>query len=168
MNFWTQGTSLRKVGTSLRNFGTSNPWAIEISIYLPMVQLSFKDPQVAIEGHSPPRNKLWHSCYIFYKIWYIIYKIWYIIHKIWCILKNIWHIQSLNYRNLYLITHDSFIPLGIFGKWLEVICYFEMNFGTLGTSLRKFDRSNPWANGTPISFSMVHFFIWRPSGSDWR
>ena len=53
-------------------------------------------------------------------------------------------------------------------KWLEVISYFKMDFGTLGTSLRKFDTSNPWANGTPISLSMVHLFLWRPSGSDWR
>ena len=43
-----------------------------------------------------------------------------------------------------------------------------MDFGTLGTSLRKFDASNLCANETLISLPMVHFFIWRPSGSDWR
>ena len=140
--------------------GLSRPLSI-----FPWSILSFEDPQVVIGGHSPHQNKLWHSWYIIYKIWYIIYKIWYILHKIWYILKNIWYIQSLSYRNLYLIIHGPFIFLGIFGKWLEVVSYFEMNFGTLGTSLRKFDTSNPWANGTPISFPMVYFFIWRPLGS---
>ena len=121
-----------------------------------------------IGGHFPLWNGLWPLWYILYKIWYILYKIWYILHKIWYILKNIWYIQSLSYRNLYLITHGPFISLEIFGKWLKVVPYFKTDFGTLGTSLRKFDTSNPWANRTPISFPIVHFFLWRPSGSDWR
>ena len=136
--------------------GLSRPLSI-----FPWSILSFEDPQVVTGGYSRPRNKHWHS-------WYIVYKIWYIFHKIWYILKNIWHIQSLSYPNLYFITHGPFIPLGIFGKWLEVVPYFEMNFGTLGISLRKFDTSNPWANETPISFPIVHFFPWRPLESDWR
>ena len=74
-------------------------------------------------------------------------------------LKKNWYIQSLSYRNLYLITHGPFIPLGIFEKWLEVVPYSEMNFGTLGTSLRKFDKSNPWANETPISLPMVFLHL---------
>ena len=121
-----------------------------------------------IGSRSPLRNGLWPPWYILYKIWYMFYKILYIFHKIWYILKEIWYIQSLNNWDPYLITHGPFIPLGIFGQWLEVISYSETNFENLGTSLRKFDTSNPWANMTPISLLMVNFFLWRPPGSYWR
>ena len=120
---------------------------------------SFWDPRKFIGGSSPRWNELWHPWYIIYKIWYIFYKIWYILYKIRYILKKIWCIQSLSYQDPYLITHGSFIPFGIFGKWLEVVPYFKMDFGTLGTSWRKFVTSNPWTNGTPISFPMVHLFL---------
>ena len=50
-------------------------------------------------------------------------------------LKKIWYIQSFSYWDLYLITHAPFIPLEIFGKWLEVVSYSETDFGTLGASL---------------------------------
>ena len=102
----------------------------------PLSISSFRDPQEAIGGRSPPRNGFW-------KPWHILYKIRYIIYKIWYILKKIWYIQSLDYQDPYFITHGSFIPLGIFGKLLEVVPYFETDFETLGTSLRKFDTSNP-------------------------
>ena len=82
-------------------------------------------------------------------------------------LKN-WYIQSLSYWDPYLITHALFIPLRIFENWLEVVPNLETDFGTLGTFLRKFDTSNSWAIRTSISLPMVHFFIWRPLGSDWR
>ena len=75
------------------------PWSIS----------SFEDHQDVIEGRSPPWNGLWHP-------WYILYKIWHILHKIWYILKKVWYIQSLNYRDPYLITYGLFIPLGTFGK----------------------------------------------------
>ena len=115
---------------------------------------SFGDPWEVIGGHSPPQNGLQPLWYIFYKIWYI--------------LKFFWYIQSLSYWDPYLITHGPFIPLGIFEKWLKVIPYSKIYFGTLCTSLRKFDTSNLWANGTPSSLPMVHFFLWRPSRCDWR
>ena len=41
------------------------------------------------------------------------------------------------------MTHGPFIPLEIFGKWLEVILYSETDFETQGTSSRKFDTSDP-------------------------
>ena len=74
--------------------------------------------------------------------------------------KKNWYIQSLSYWDPYIITHDLLIPLEIFGKWLEAIPYFEMDFGTPRYILEKFDTSNPWANGTPISFAMVYFIFW--------
>ena len=57
------------------------------------------------------------------------------------------------------MTHGPFIPLGTFGKWLEIVPYSEMDFGTLRTSLRKFDTSNHWANETIISITIVHFSL---------
>ena len=135
MNFETLGTSMRK-------FDTSNPWANRTPILFSCSIFSFGNPREVIESRSPPQDGLWHP-------WYIIYKIWYIIHKIW-------YIQSLSYQDPYLITHCPFIPLGIFGKWLKIVPYSKTDFGTLGTSLRKFDTSNHWANETPIFFSMVH------------
>ena len=75
-----------------------------------------------IGGHSPFQNGLW-------PFWYIIYKIWYI-------LKKIWYNRSLSYRDPYLISHAPCIPLGIFEKWLKIVSYSEMDFGTLCTSLR--------------------------------
>ena len=140
-------TDFGTLGISMRKFDTSNPWSKgHLSLFLRFIS-SFGDPQEVIGGHFPPWNGLWHS-------WYIIYKIWYT--------------QSLSYQDPYLLTHGLFIHLGIFGMWLKVVPYSEMDFETLGTFLRKFDTSNPWANGTPISFPMVHFFLWRPLGSDWR
>ena len=74
----------------------------------------------------------------------------------------------MSYQDLYIIFHGSFISLGIFGKSLEVILYSEKNFETLSTSLRKFDTSNPWANGTHIFLPIVYLFIWTLSRSNWR
>ena len=154
MNFGTLGISLRK-------FDTSNPWANETPIPFPWSNSSFGDPWEVIRGRSPPWNGHWQP-------WYIIYKISHILHKIWYILKKIWYFQSLSYQDPYLITHGLVISLRIFGKWLEVVPYSETDFGTLGKFLRKFDTFNPWANGTPISLFMIHFFLWSPLGSDWR
>ena len=143
---------------------SSFPWTIS----------SFRDPREVIGGCFLLQNGLQPLWYIFYKSWYILYKIWYILHQIWHILHKIWYILKTNLSHPILellgplfITHGPFILLGIFGKWFKVISYSKINFRTLGTSLRKFDTSNPWANGTPISLLMVHFFLWRPSGSDW-
>ena len=73
--------------------------------------------------------------------------------------------QSLSCRDLYLITHSPFISLGNFGKWLKVVPYPKTDFGTLGTSLRKFGTFNRRVSGTPIYLPMIHIIIWWPSGS---
>ena len=65
-------------------------------------------------------------------------------------------------------SHDPYIRLETLRKRLEVIPHPGTNFETLGTSLRKIGTSNHRAIETPISLLMVHLFLWRPSGSDWR
>ena len=58
---------------------------------------------------------------------------------------------------------------------MEVIPYPRMDFRALGiflrkigTSLKKFGTFNPRATETPISFPMVHLFIYELLGSYWR
>ena len=140
-------TDFGTLGISLRNL--VHP-ILELTWHLSPFSWSisaFGDPRKMIGGCSPPRNELWH-------LWYTLYKIWYI--------------QLLSYQNLYFLTHSSFIFLGIFGKWLKVVSYFEMDFKTLGTFFKNFDTSNHCANWTPVSIPIVHFFLWRSLGSDRR
>ena len=90
-------------------------------------------------GHrSPPRNGLSNPRYIFKKISYIF--------------KKIWYIQSSSYWDPYLPSHGLFVFSGTLGKWLQVVAHHEMNFGTQGTSLRKFGTFNPQAIGTLFLF----------------
>ena len=96
------------------------------------------------------------------------------------ILKIIWYIKSLGYQDSYFPSYGPFVLLRTFGKWLKVVLNLGMDFGTLGTflkkfsislrkfgtsfikfdtSLKEFGSSNPWATRTPISLLMVFFFF---------
>ena len=129
MDFWT-------LNTSLRNFGIYDPLATPYHFLWSI--WSFRDHLEVISNRSSSRNELWNPRYI---------------------LKKIWYIQSLGYRNPYHPSHGPFVPLQTLGKWLDVVPHLGTDIETLGTSLRKFETSNPWANMTRISLPMVHLFL---------
>ena len=89
------------------------------------------------------------------------------------ILKKIWYIQSLGYRDPYIIIYGSFVPLGTHEKVIGGSSPLRMNSGTLdtffkrigtlltkfGTALLKFGISNPRATNIPILVPMIRLFL---------
>ena len=160
-SFTKFGTSFTKFGTSFTKFGIFLKKLVHLILELPgplsyylWSVYSFRDFWKVIGGCSLLRNKLWNPRYI---------------------LKKIWYIQSSSYWDIYLCSYGPFVLLGTLRKWLIVISHIGMDFQVLGiflrkfgTSLIKFATSNSRATRTPISLTMVHLFLFGPSGSDWR
>ena len=109
-----------------------------------------------IEGHSPHRNELWHSWYIFCTIWYILKNIWYILELLkplsyypWSVysFKDLWEVIRDRFLlqnglwNTYLHFHSPFLHLETLRKLLKVVPHLITDFGNIGTSFTKFDTS---------------------------
>ena len=103
---------------------------------LPIFIWSFNDPLEVIESYSTSQNGLLNPRYIFKKIWYIWFS---------------------DYQDPCTSSHGPFDPSRTLGKWLKVVPHLRMDFGTLGTFLRKFGTSNP-RDETPIFLPKAHLF----------